>query len=274
MPKPVEKRTDTPVLVTQEPGAPLPRFGYVRFTFHRRSNAFTIRLEDRASLPPWRDDLIAATKGSLADLSTFLAKLTSTLKKEVPKERVPYNAQSLVSLEVKDATVDSVIAHIARQAQIKITNRSKVNDRMTLSAKDAPWQEILSILAHLLGVYVHQSPSGLVEFIHPDDYLKSTETHVLWPKLDLSSLPPEPIRRESKSFHAHDPTYAERQYDEAVRNLAPIAILNSAMTKGLTGKNLGRLDFDPMTKCFIVHDTKEVIDRAKRILDALEAKSK
>lgn len=189
---------------------------------------------------PWRDRLLEESDGSPESFRTYLEKLASALTDgKVPRSWTVRRRR--LTWRVDEGDPKRILEKLALAGRVRIIAPPRIEGAVSVFARNALWDEILLLVVRECGLVAVRERSNVIRVIHPDEHLRQMETRVYR------------IRRRALD-----------------RKSVVQRILESVLTRDPTGRALGRLDFDPQTKSFIVQDTKKKLDCIGRILELLD----
>lgn len=163
-----------------------------------------------------------------------------------------------ISLDFQDVEIRTILQILAKESGMNIVASDSVNGKMTLSLKDVPWDQALDLVMQARNLDMRQQ--GNIVNIAPRDELLAKDKAFLQAEKDIADLG----ALYSQNF--------QLKYKN-VEEFRSILRLDNADTTGnrntlVSGR--GSVLIDPATNTLIVTDTRSVIEKFRKLIDALD----
>lgn len=163
-----------------------------------------------------------------------------------------------ISLDFQDVEIRTILQILAKESGMNIVASDSVNGKMTLSLKDVPWDQALDLVMQARNLDMRQQ--GNIVNIAPRDELLAKDKAFLQAEKDIADLG----ALYSQNF--------QLKYKN-VEEFRSILRLDNADTTGnrntlVSGR--GSVLIDPATNTLIVTDTRNVIEKFRKLIDELD----
>ncbi|ENY0143989.1 type IV pilus secretin PilQ [Neisseria gonorrhoeae] len=163
-----------------------------------------------------------------------------------------------ISLDFQDVEIRTILQILAKESGMNIVASDSVSGKMTLSLKDVPWDQALDLVMQARNLDMRQQ--GNIVNIAPRDELLAKDKAFLQAEKDIADLG----ALYSQNF--------QLKYKN-VEEFRSILRLDNADTTGnrntlVSGR--GSVLIDPATNTLIVTDTRSVIEKFRKLIDALD----
>lgn len=214
------------------------------------------------------DELQMVDEPARKALEEFAHKAELTVE-DVTPTMIRLSRPPRLTFNFRDADIKVVIDMIARVSGANVIIAPEVKGTITLSINNVPWTNVLEAVVKTLGFTTVKESFDIIRIIHPDELMKQMETQVF--RLRYIQPPSSYTAKveENKQISGR-PMVPPQQIEELLKRFTLKQVLDTVLSKDSTGRQLGRLDFDPQSLSLVVTDTKVVLARIKEIIDLLD----
>ncbi len=214
------------------------------------------------------DELILSDEPARKALEAFAHKAELTLE-DVTPTMIRLSRPPRLTFNFRDADIKVVIDMIARVSGANVVIAPEIKGSITLSINNVPWTNVLEAVVKTLGFTTVREAFDIIRIIHPDELMKQMETQVF----RLRYIQPPSLytaKLEENKQISGKPMTPPAQVEELLKRFTLKQVLDTVLSKDSSGRQLGRLDFDPQSLSLVVTDTKVVLARIKEIIDLLD----